>query len=246
LRRYLHLLVFLFVCASAFAHDSEPINTEFAAPFQRGSGNIQFGFQYLRGAVDYEVGNIEFEYGFARRQQFSVVLPFARRDEPGHTYVRPGNVEVGYRLLLAGGNDRAFALSINPELELPIGDKRVAESAWEGGVALHLDTHPAKRWWTHTNFGYATNFANFNGKEKFLIGKFAAMYELSEPVRPVFEIVTQHEFVGDETLAAAVPEVIFAPNHKWEIKLGVPLGLNSASPDVGAQVEITWKFGHGR
>jgi hypothetical protein len=246
LRQLWSLLVFLSVSTCAFAHDSEPINTEFAAPFRRGSGNVQFGFQYLRGAVEYETGNVVVEYGFASRQQFSVVLPFDRKDEPGQTYVRPGNIELGYRYLLAGGSDRKFALSVNPEVGLPTGDKRVAERAYEGGVALHLDTHPLGKMWTHTNLGYSTNFANFETKEKFLIGKFAAMYEASEALRPVFEIVTAHEFVSGETIAAAVPEIIFAPNHKWEFKVGVPLGMTSSTSDIGLQLQVTWKFGEGR
>jgi len=40
-----------------------------------------------------------------------------------------------------------------------------------------------------------------------------------------------------------VPELIFAPNHRWEIKADVPLGATDETPDVGFQFQLTWKFG---
>ena len=46
-RVLLCLLAFVALAApQAWAHDSEPINTEFAAPFAFKAGNVQFGFQY--------------------------------------------------------------------------------------------------------------------------------------------------------------------------------------------------------
>lgn len=232
--------------APLLAHDSEPINTEFAAPFALRAGNIQFGYQYLRGDKAYTTIPVTLEYGFYRRMQFSVTMPIDRHDEPGQTLVRPGNIEVGYRFLLAGGSGRWFALSINPEASLPTGDKRVTERAYGLGAALHLDTHPFSRLWTHTNLGYETPVAHFDEKEKNFLYKFAAMYEASEQVRPVVELIGEHDFHSSQTRSAVVPEIIYAPNHRWEIKAGVPLGVTAETPDIGVQLQVTWKFGAGR
>ena len=236
-------IAILFCCAEAFAHDSEPINTEFAAPFARGSGNIQFGAQYFRGEESYDAVPIEFEWGFAHRMQFSLSAPLTRKDAAGRTDIRPGNVEVAYRYLLAGGGHRRFAVSLNPEITLPVGDKRVAERAFEVGGAVHVDFHPARRLWTHLNLGYETPVARFEEKEKIFFYRFAAMYHASKFVQPVLEVVGEREFTEGVTRLAVVPEVILSPNHRWEIKAGVPLGATGASPDVGLQVQITWKFG---
>ena len=165
-RVLLCLLLLAAAVSSARAHDSEPINTEFAAPFTLKAGNIQFGAQWLRDAGAYEAFPIAFEYGFARRQQIAIELPVLRRDEPGRTLFRAGNIGIHYRYLIAGGMERRFAFSVNPSLEVPSGDKRLADRAWGVGAALHLDTHLADRFFTHTNIGYHTPVANFAPGEK--------------------------------------------------------------------------------
>lgn len=227
----------------ARAHDSEPINTEFAAPFAYKAGNLQFGAQYAHNLRSYDVANFEFEYGVWRRMQFSISAPFTRAEDSGKTHVRPGNVEIAYRYLLAGGSEHRFALSINPEVTLPVGDKRVAERAFEVGGALHLDLHPADRLWTHLNLGYETPVARFEEKEKVFFYRAAAMYHASERLQPVLELVGEHGFHDGSTRLAVVPELIFSPNHHWELKAGVPLGATHSTPDVGFQFQLTWKFG---
>lgn len=234
------------LAGAAAAHDSEPINTEFAAPFALRAGNLQFGFQYLRDGVNYEAVPMAFEYGFARRMQFSIETGLTRLDTPGDTYVRPGNIELGYRYLLAGGNERKFALSINPLLGVPAGDKRVSERAWEAGLFLNLDTHLTEKLWTHTNLGYETPFSSFEEKTKAFVYRFAAMFEAHECVQPVLELIGDHDYLSGTSRTAIVPEVIFAPNHDWELKAGVPLGLTHETPHVGVQFQVTWKFGEGR
>lgn len=240
------LALALVLPGAAAAHDSEPINTEFAAPFALHAGNLQFGFQYLRNGGNYDAVPMAFEYGFAPRMQFSIEAPLTRLDAPGNTFIRPGNIEFGYRYLLAGSNERRFALSINPHLTAPTGDKVVAERAWEAGLFLNLDTHLHERFWTHTNIGYETPFAGFEQKTKDFVYRFAAMYEAHERVQPVLELMGDHEYLTGTSRAAIVPEVIFAPNHRWEVKAGLPLGLTRETPNVGLQLQVTWKFGEGR
>jgi hypothetical protein len=242
------LLIFfaLMFIVPASAHDSEPINTEFAAPFARGSGNLQFGFEYFWNTDLHDTVPLAFEYGFASRQQLSIELPVLCAHEPGRTLFRPGNIELQYRYLVAGGAERKFALSLNPSLGVPSGDKRLAERAWEVGGAIHLDTHLHDRWFTHMNIGYETPVAGFEEKEENFFYKVAAMYEASERVQPVVEFVGEHDFHSGETRAALVPEAIWRAGEHWELKAGVPLGLTSSTPDVGVQVQVTWKFGEGR
>ncbi|MDP9263047.1 MAG: hypothetical protein M3O85_01870 [Acidobacteriota bacterium] len=248
MRPLVRLLPCLFVfaaCAACplLAHDSEPINTEFAAPFTYKAGNLQFGLRYAHNLSSYDVAAFEFEYGVWRRMQFSISAPLTRTDASGKSYVRPGNVELAYRYLLAGGNERRFALSINPEVTLPVGDKRVAERAFAVGGALHLDLHPSSRLWTHLNLGYETPVARFAEKEKVFFYRAAAMYHASERFQPVLELVGEHDFHDGKTRLAVVPEVIFSPVEHWEVKAGVPLGATRGTPDVGFQFQLTWKFG---
>lgn len=234
------------LCSSLWAHDAEPINTEFATPFARGAGNLQLGFQYFRGENSFDVAPFTLEYGFAPRMQFSVEAPLTRSRQLDGNFVRPGNVELGYRFLLAGSNERRFAVSLNPELTLPVGDKRVAERAVEIGGFLNLDYRLAEDWYTHTNIGYETPVTRFDEKEKNIIYRSAIMYELRENMRPVLEFVGEHDFQGGETRGLVVPEMIFELHPRWELKTSIPLGATASSPDVGFQLQLLWKFGEGR
>lgn len=248
MRPRVRLLLCLFAFAAlatsgARAHDSEPINTEFAAPFAYKAGNVQFGMQYAHNLRSYDVAAFDFEYGVWRRMQFSISAPLTRAEDSGKAYVRPGNVGIAYRYLLAGGNERRFALSLNPEVTLPVGDKRVAERAFHVGGALHLDLHPTGRLWTHLNLGYETPVARFEEKEKVFFYRAAAMFHATPRWQPVLELAGEHGFHDGSTRLAVVPELIFSPNHNWELKAGVPLGATRATPDVGFQFQLTWKFG---
>ena len=232
------------LCAGViFAHDSEPINTEFAAPFARGAGNVQLKFQHFKEAESYDLLPFEFEYGFASRQQFAIEFPLTRRVDQDQSHIRPGNIGLSYRYLLAGDNARKFSLSINPELELPTGDKRVAERSVDAGLFVHLDTNLAKRFWTHTNVGYETQVARIDEREKNLVYKFAAMYEARHWIQSVIELIGSHDLAAHTTEMAIVPEVIFVPDHPWEMKFGLPVGLTKSTPDIGIQLQLTWKFG---
>jgi hypothetical protein len=227
----------------AWGHDSEPINTNFAAPFARGAGNLQFKLQVFRKLATYEMLPVEFEYGFAPRQQFSLGMALMKSQDGSQTYYRAGNMEFGYRLLVAGNNQGKYALSINPNLELPTGDKRVAEKAWTAGGTLNLDTHFSEKWWTHTNVGYSTQVARIADREKLLVYNNAVMYETGSRVWPVLEVIGETDLAAHQTRVAIAPEAIWAPNHEWELKAAVPLGLTQAAASVGLQIAVTWKFG---
>ena len=238
------ILIFALLSVSLlWAHDAEPINTEFATPLNRGAGNLQMGFQYFRGENDFDLAPFTLEYGFAPRMQFSITAPLTRSRQGDGTFVRPGNVGLGYRYLLGGGNERRFAVSLNPELTLPTGDKRVASRTVELGGFLNLDIHPAKAWYTHTNIGYETPVANFNEKEKNFVYRSAIMYELRENLRPVLEFLGEHDFHSHQTRAFVVPEMIFELHPRWELKTAIPVGATASTPNLGIQMQLLWKFG---
>ncbi len=242
--RMARLFVVVFTLATfCAAHDTEPINTNFAAPFARGAGNIQWRLQAFRHLPLYDFIPVELEYGFAPRQQFSAGIPLVRFDSGNGTYYRPGNIEFEYRLLIAGDNRRKFALSLNPGAELPTGDKRVSESAWTAGGTVNLDTHVSTRWWTHSNIGYFTQVAHIADREKTLVYNNAIMYELSERLRPVLEVVGTTDFAGHQTSVSIAPEAIYAPNHHWEVKAAVPVGVTHDASPIGIQLAVVWKFG---
>jgi len=62
----------------------------------------------------------------------------------------------------------------------------------------------------------------------------------------VLELLGQHDFNSGETLLAIEPEGILKAGERWELKAGIPIGLTASTPDVGVQLQVTWKFGEGR
>lgn len=229
---------------SGFAHDSEPINTDFASPLSRGTGNLNIDLQHFRSAGDEDLARLEFEYGFARRMQFSLGLSLARRVfAPAQSAIGAGNLSLEYRYLLAGGNEKPFAISINPEVEFPTGNPGITDRAYRAGAAIHLDAHHGDKLWLHSNWGYETPVAHFADKEKEFHFAVAGMYEVNEKLHSVLEIFGSHDFNSSLTEAFVAPELIYSLGEHWELKAAVPLGTTSSTPHAGIQFRVTWKIG---
>lgn len=238
-------LFFLALCPPAEAHDSEPINTEFASPLARGTANLNFDFQHLRHASEEAFAGADLEYGLAHGMQFSLGFPAMRRVVgPGQSVVGAGNMSLGFRYLVAGGNEKSFAVSINPEAEFPTGNPGATDPAYTAGAAVHVDAHRGDRLWLHSNLGYETTVASFDEKEKNFNFAIAGMYELTEKWHSVVELFGSHDFNAGLTELSVAPEMIYSLGKRWEIKAAVPLGASSSTPTVGVQVRVTWKLGH--
>jgi hypothetical protein len=237
-------LCLLALASAASAHDSEPINTEFASPLARHTANLNFDFQHFRGNGSEALAGLDFEYGIANRMQVSASLPLLRVSEGNRSVVGAGNLALAYRYLLAGSNEKPYAVSINPEIELPTGNPGVAERAYTLGAALHVDAHRGDKFWLHSNFGYNTPVANFDVKEKNFTYAVAGMYELTERWHPVVEVFGQHDFNTSTTVTFVAPEIIYSIGEHWELKAALPLGASAAAPSVGVQFRATWKIGH--
>lgn len=241
--------IFILICwlvlgSSGIAHDSEPINTDFASPLASHSFNLNFDVQHFRRSSDEDIAAIGFEYGVARRMQLSLVFPMARHVRaPGQSVVGAGNLSLEYRYLLAGGNEKPFAISINPEVEFPTGNPGVADAAYSTGAALHFDAHRGEKLWLHSNWGYATSVAHFAEKEKNFNFAVAGMYELVEHWHSVIEVFGHRDFNASGTEIFVAPEIIRSLGEHWELKAAVPIGASSATPAVGVQFRVTWKFG---
>src|SRR5262249_49047980 len=148
-----------------------------------------------------------------------------------------------YRYLVAGGNKRPFAVSINPEAELPTGNASISERAYTAGASVHVDAHRGEKLWMHSNLGYQTAVADFEQKSKDFNFPVSGMYDLTDKWCPVVELFGHHDFTGAVTEMSVAPEVIYSLAEHWELKLAVPIGTTSATPNIGVQFRVTWKIG---
>lgn len=243
LKTIVAVLCWLTLCPFAAAHDSEPINTDFASPLARGTANLNFDLQHFRNSTDEDVAAVGFEYGVARRMQFSFGMPLARHVDGGRSVTGAGNLSIEYRYLLAGGNEKPFAVSINPGAEFPTGNRGAADRAYSAGAAIHVDAHRGDKLWLHSNWGYETSVAHFDEKEKDFNFALAGMYEVTEKLHSVLEVFGSHDFNGSLTQMFVAPEMIYSVGKHWELKAAVPLGATSSTPSVGIQFRVTWKIG---
>lgn len=225
----------------AAAHDSEPINTEFASPLAMRTANLNFDFQHFGGSPNETFAALGVEYGIARRMQLSVDLPpLVRAAARGGSVIGMGNLSLAHRYLIAGGNERPFAVSVDPEAEFPTGNPGVADPAYLAGASVHVDAHRGEKLRLHSNLGCEAAVANFVHKDKDFDFAVAGMYELTEKWHPVGELFGHHDFNGAATEMSVAPEVIYSVAEHWEIKVAVPLGTTSSTPAVGVQFNRWW------
>jgi len=237
----------LFVFApGAHAHRLEPISTEFARPFAPRTGSLQLNYEYERGKMlrRHFIPEAEFEIGIAPRMQIAVEMPLILEREPGGpTTVGGGHLEISLRYLLAGGSDRSWALSLNPFVELPTGNRRLAGDATEVGLALHLDKEFGERAFFHGNYGWSSSIGGSEEPERTFRYNSALVVRLTERWNPTLELLGATDTATGETEFFVQPEMIYYAGPHWEFKLGVPLGATSESPRFGIRAQISWIFG---
>ncbi len=149
--RLLFAAPFLALCLvpSARAHHLEPISTRFACPFEPGTGSLQVNYEHERFAregIGVHLAPVaEFELGLTSHTQFSIEMPLIVETHPGEPATAgAGHLEMSFRYLLAGGERKSYAISINPFVEAPTGNQRLAGDAVAVGLALHFDRDSAR------------------------------------------------------------------------------------------------------
>ncbi len=245
----------LFVCfffvlgsASLSAHRLEPMSTEFAAPFEPRTGGMEIGYEYERFEggrhTRHLIPKLELELGLTLRTQVSFEMPEIREkfaNEPAT--VGGGHLEVGFRYLLAGGPFKSYAISLNPRVEAPTGNRRIAGDATEVGLFLHFDKELNERVVLHGNYGWSSTIGGREPPERLFRYHSAVVLRANLRWNPVLEILGSTDTARGRTELAIQPEMIFWAGPHLELKFGMPVGLTSASPGIGVRCQIAIIFG---
>jgi hypothetical protein len=246
---YLYFLsnIVVILAPNAQAHRLEPISTEFAVPFAPKAGGIEITYEYERkgnGASEHAIPETEFELGLIPRLQINLGYPILRVKEGSGepTRVVGGRLEAGARYLLFGGATRSYAVSVQAGVEAPTGASEVVSDATEVGAALHVDRYVGERGRLHSNLGWTTSIAGTDQPERLFHYSNAIVWMASLHWNPALEILGETETRTGETRLAVQPELIFWASRHLECKVGIPVGLTSATPAVGvrAQIAIIW------
>ncbi|MFQ5778759.1 MAG: hypothetical protein ACE5IP_12205 [Terriglobia bacterium] len=239
-------LIFIFV-PGARAHRLEPISTEFALPFAPKAGVLEITYEYERegeGASEHALPEAELELGLFPRLQINVGFPLLRiKEGTGEpTRVVGGRIEAGARYLLFGGAVESYAVSLQGTVEAPTGASEVVGDATEVGAALHVDKYLGERLRAHSNLGWSTSVGGSERPERVFRYSNALVWMATLRWNPVLEVLGETETRTGQTELAIQPEIIFWANRHLELKVGIPVGLTSSTPDIGvrAQIAITW------
>lgn len=241
------LILVLASSSSLLAHRAEPISTEFALPFAPKAGDFKLFYEYLRqrnGGSDQAIPGFELEFGVRPRLQINVGFPIlrAREDRGAPAVSGGGKLELGARYLLLGGESRSFALSFQGTVEAPTGSRRLVGDATELSGGIFLDRNLTDRLVFHSNTTWGTTAGGSERPERILEYNNAVVWFATFHWLPVFEVLGRTETTTGRTELALQPEVIYHANPHLEVKVGLPVGLTHATPDIGvrAQVNIIW------
>lgn len=228
------------------AHRLEPISTEFARPFPPRSGSLQINYEYepRTGERTHLIPEAEFEIGIFPRAQISLEMPLIsqkQNDQPGT--LAGGHIEFAFRYLLAGGTGRSWAVSLNPFIEAPTGNRHIAGDATEAGAALHIDKEFGERLFFHGNYGWGSTIGGSEEPERTFHYASALVWPVSHRWNPTLELLGQTDTATGSTEFVVQPEIIYYAGPHWEIKAAVPLGTTNASPRVGVRFQVSWIFG---
>ncbi len=242
------LLFMLLAPPMARAHRLEPISTQFARPFAPRAGSLEINYAYERrsseGLRTHLIPEAEFELGITPRMQFSLELPLIRQESGGQpAVVGAGHLEIGLRYLLFGGPQKAYAVSIHSFVTPTTGNRRLAGDATETGVALHFDKEFGERALFHGNYGWSTTVGGSEEHERLFFYRSAVVVPLTLRWNPVLEVLGETNIKTGRTELLVQPEMIYYFSPHWELKVGVPLGITSASPGVGVRAQVAWIFG---
>lgn len=232
----------------AAAHDFEPISTEYARPFIPGSGSLHIVYELERergGERLFAIPEAELELGLTRRLQINAgyaLLGF-RETPGGPTTFSGGRFEVGARYLLFGSAEQPYAVSLQAEIEAPTGSSDIVGDATELGAAVHVDRRFGRVLRLHSNLGWSTTVGGSEETERVFRYSNALVWRAAPRWSPVVEVLGETDTRTGETHLAIQPEVLFWGNSNVEIKVGVPIGLNSNTPAWGFRAKVTFLWG---
>lgn len=241
----------LILAGPALAHDWEPINTEYAPPVAFIVWDTTFSAFDAADGTRYSVPALGLEAPVGERTQFEVGIPVLAFDpEVGSGDTNFGDLEFGLRhqLLAEEIGGSLPDVDLNFELGVPTGDAAsgLGGEAWEGAVGIFLTKHVGDAT-LFGNFSYAAEIPREATAQRENLFEFATatVWALNDRFRPTVEFFGEVNATEEETEAFVAPEMLVSLNDSWELKGAVPLGLTGSSSDVGAQVQLTYIFGHG-
>jgi hypothetical protein len=243
--------VCLAVAAAGFpmlAQVEEPILTKSAIPFGVGAGSVKFDYA---GGIGRTGGNSQIvpeatlEIGIRDGLEVLARFPLLRVNlkPQDTTVIGGGQLATGARYLVAGGADRAYAVSVQAIVEAPTGDTRLVGNATQVMPEVLADWRPLSQVVIHSNLNFDRSVGGGSPKAAFLEYSNAVAWRAATHLVPAFELVGSTNTITSRTQLIALPEIILRAGSHLECKAGLQLGLNAATPALGLRAQLAWSWG---
>jgi hypothetical protein len=224
----------------------EPILTKSALAFGAASGSLKLdyaGSLVQTGTTSQIIPEFTLQAGVSQRVEGILRFPLLRVEpENGAAVIGGGQLAAGAKYLLMGGPGAKAAISIQGVVEAPTGDSRLVGDATQVMPEILADWHLTRHIVSYTNVSWDISLGG-TGKRVSLITYESAL-ALANRLRltPVLEFAGSTNTSTGRTLAVMEPDLLFRKGAHFELKLGVPAGLNSKSPTLGihAQLAMFW------
>jgi hypothetical protein len=235
-----------FMALPAASQIEEPILTKSALVFGPASGSLKLDYSgslIQTGATSQIIPEFTLQAGVFQRVEGILRFPLLRV-EPGNgaTVIGGGQLAAGAKYLLMGGPGTSAAISVQGVVEAPTGDSRLVGDATQVMPEVLADWHVTRHVVSYTNVSWDLSLGG-TGKRISLITYESALALASRlPITPALEFAGSTNTSTGRTLAVMEPDLLFRKGTHFELKLGVPAGLNSRSPTLGlhAQLAMFW------
>jgi hypothetical protein len=233
--------------ASLHAQVAEPILTKLAAPFAPGAGAIKLDYAGGLGASaghTQAIPEATLEEGILNGLELIQRFPLIRLTAPnGSTILGGGQLAIGARRLLAGGADRAYAISFQGVFEAPTGNTRLVGDATQVMPTVLADFRLLRNLSASANLTYDRSVGRSVSRASFLEYQSALVWRRGAWLTPVVEFVSSTDTFRVRTQMITQPEFILRIGRHLEWKAGLQLGLTSTAPPLGIRLQLAAFWG---
>lgn len=230
----------------ALCQIEEPILTKSAQVFDRTSGSLKLDFtnsMVQSGASSQIIPEFTLQAGISERLEGILRFPLLRVD-PGNgpPFIAGGQLAAGAKYLIWGRPGANAAIAIQGVVEAPTGDSRLEGNATQLMPQLLVDWRVKKHIVSFTNVGWDLSVGGTSKRISLLTYETAAGLDSWRNFMPAVEFAGSTNATTGRTIAVLEPDVLFRRWTHFELKLGLPAGINSKSPTFGlhAQVAMFW------
>jgi hypothetical protein len=241
------IAVLLFTSLPAYSQIEEPILTKSAQVFAPASGSLKLDYagSIVHTSVSSQIiPEFTLQEGVANRLEAILRYPLLRfKPMGGSAVIAGGQVAIGGKYLLVGGPGANATISVQGVIEAPTGDSRVVGNATQVMSAILADWHLTRHLLGFTNLAWDSSFGGTARRMSFL------GYDTTLAVASRRHLIPALEFAGStntssgRTQAQIQPDLLFREGARFELKLGMPIGLNSISPTLGIHVQLAIFWG---